>query len=603
VIDRKVRELSVRSELLPLETSVADLRAAGYKAIIISGGPGSVYAKDAPKICEELMDSGIPVLGICYGMQLMNVHFGGTVERKTQREDGQHPIQCELTSDLFKGLEAQEQVLLTHGDSVGKVAPGFRTIATSGEIVAAIENKDKKLYGVQFHPEVDLSVNGMQIFKNFLFEVVGCSGGYTVSNRKDACVEEIQALTGKEKKILVLVSGGVDSTVCAALVSRAVGPERVIALHVDNGFMRHEESKLVEQSLASLGLNLQVVDASETFYNATTTINNAETDKLKSTTNPEAKRKIIGDTFMHVGEAAIRSFKLDPEDVYLAQGTLRPDLIESASSMVSNKAEAIKTHHNDTELVRELRRRGRVIEPLRDYHKDEVRELGKELGLSSKLVHRQPFPGPGIAIRVICADKPYVCEDFQETQTLVSEIAKYPLCSAETKVRVKQTLGAMTDEALVGQVGQISATLLPIRTVGVQGDGRTYSYVCALSTDNPVVSWAAMFLLAKVIPRLCHRVNRIVYTFGGLVKGSITNITPTCLTPDVLTQLRAADKIVNELLMEHNLVRTLSQVPVISFPVDFDSETKNTAGATTTGRSIAIRTFITSDFMTVSVVL
>eukprot|EP01134_Creolimax_fragrantissima_P007486 CFRG7486T1 len=598
VIDRKIRELAVRSELLPLETSVADLIAGGYKAVIISGGPGSVYAEDAPKIDEGLMDSGIPVLGICYGMQLMNVHFGGTVERKLQREDGQHPITCDLTSNLFKGMDAVEQVLLTHGDSVGKVAPGFITSATSGEIVAAIEHREKQLYGVQFHPEVDLSINGIKMVRNFLYNVVGCSGGYTIDNRKSACIEEIQALAGDEKKILVLVSGGVDSTVCAALVSRAVGPERVIALHIDNGFMRSKESKLVEASLASLGLQLKVVDASEQFYNASTTINNEATDKLKFTTNPEAKRKIIGDTFMHVGEDAIKSYNLNPEDVYLAQGTLRPDLIESASSMVSNKAEAIKTHHNDTELVRELRKRGRVIEPLRDYHKDEVRELGKELGLSDALVHRQPFPGPGLAIRVICADKPYMCDDFRETQKLMNEIVRYPLCSNDTKIRVRATLGVMSDEPLTAQVGEITATLLPIRTVGVQGDGRTYSYVCALSSSSSIVHWTTLFLLAKIIPRLCHRVNRIVYTFGKSVSGTISNITPTRLTPDVLEQLRSADAIVNELLLANNLVRTLSQVPVISFPIDFDSEDKNKAGVDTKKRSIAIRTFITSDFMT-----
>eukprot|EP00123_Amoebidium_parasiticum_P013864 comp22194_c2_seq1/m.32619 comp22194_c2_seq1/g.32619 ORF comp22194_c2_seq1/g.32619 comp22194_c2_seq1/m.32619 type:complete len:673 (-) comp22194_c2_seq1:522-2540(-) len=601
VIDRKVRELKVRSELLPLETPVANLKGR-FKAVIISGGPSSVYAEDAPKPDPELFNLDVPILGICYGMQLMNLSCGGTVVRKEQREDGQHPIDVDTTSPLFDGLEPTQPVLLTHGDSVGDVAPDCKVLArSSGDIIAAIQHNTRPLYGVQFHPEVDLTVNGKEIMANFLFKCAGCKGNYSMESRESTCIREIQEQAG-EKKVLVLVSGGVDSSVCAALLSKALGPERVIALHIDNGFMRKRESALVKDSLQALGLQLRVEDASETFYNSTTFIGKDEkryeTAKLKETAQPEEKRKIIGDTFMKVGEQVIREYNLDPEQVYLAQGTLRPDLIESASETVSKKADAIKTHHNDTELVRVLRARGRVIEPLKDYHKDEVRELGTSLGLPEELVHRQPFPGPGLAIRVICAVEPYICADFENTQKFVKDIVRYGLgdSTEATATKVTNTLGNAPSACLKG-LG-LAATLLPIKTVGVQGDGRTYSYVCALSLldgSSPTeTQWEGLFLYAKVIPRLCHNINRVVYVFGSSVEGPITAITPTLLTVPVLDQLREADSIVNHLLWENELTRALSQVPVISFPIDFDSR----GSEPTTKRSIAIRTFITSDFMT-----
>lgn len=272
------------------------------RAIIISGGPSSVYSADAPKYDPAMLDLGIPIFGICYGMQLLNHHFGGTVIRKSQREDGQDTITVETDSLLFKGLEREQQVLLTHGDSIDKVADGFRVIAKSGQIVSGIENAERRLYGVQYHPEVELSTHGKEMIRNFLYECAGCTGTYTIEDREVSCVREIQSLVG-DKKVLVLVSGGVDSSVCAALLGKALGPSRVVALHIDNGFMRLNESALVTTSLAALGLELKVVDASETFYNSTTTITKKdkskyETKKLSETTLPEEKRKITGDTFM-----------------------------------------------------------------------------------------------------------------------------------------------------------------------------------------------------------------------------------------------------------------------------------------------------------------
>eukprot|EP00039_Didymoeca_costata_P011064 m.152101 g.152101 ORF g.152101 m.152101 type:complete len:485 (+) comp15050_c0_seq2:168-1622(+) len=394
LIDRRVRELNVCTELFPLDTPAEELAAGNFKAIIISGGPQNISQSSIDSNYRKIFELGVPVLGLCFGMQLANSVFGGTIVRGAEREDGQHDITVDTTSDLFNGLDELQPVLLTHGDSVDQLAPGFRITARHGSIISGIEDASRKIYAVQFHPEVNLTVNGAKMFQNFLFNIAKCSGSYTIDTREDKCIQEIKDVVG-DKKVLVLVSGGVDSAVCAALLNKALGTEKVIALHINNGFMRKDESALVMTSLERLGLNIDMVDASEAFYNGRTHFKGStELSKpLKEAYEPELKRNIIGDTFMQVANDAVNKLNLSPSEVYLGQGTLRPDLIESASKLASTQADAIKTHHNDTALVRKLRDEGRVVEPLKDYHKDEVRSLGRMLGLPDDLVDRQPFPG------------------------------------------------------------------------------------------------------------------------------------------------------------------------------------------------------------------
>jgi GMP synthase (glutamine-hydrolysing) len=361
VIDRRLRELHVECELLPLSTPVEELRGK-YAALVVSGGPQSVYGPDAPKYDPGLFQLDVPILGICYGMQLMNFAHGGTVAKKALREDGVFFVALEGGSKLFDGLGASTEALLTHGDSIDTPAPGFLITGRSGDIVAAMECAEKRMYGVQFHPEVDLTTDGNAIFTNFLYKLCGLTGSYTMACREQSAITYIREAVG-DKRVLVLVSGGVDSSVCAALLHKALGPERVVALHIDHGFMRHHESRDVVEALSALGLPIEALNATADFAHAVTEVHGEMSLPLERECRPELKRKIIGDTFMRVTQAMVATRGLTASDVFLAQGTLRPDLIESASSLVSSNANVIKTHHNDTQLVRDLREQVRSPVP------------------------------------------------------------------------------------------------------------------------------------------------------------------------------------------------------------------------------------------------
>lgn len=558
VIDRRVRELCVETEILPVDTPAA--RLAGYKGLIISGGPASVHDSTALPYDEAILDAGIPVLGICYGMQLINKHFGGTVAPGTLKEYGETQIRVDPSCSLFAGLEPLQTVLMSHGDVVAEPAPGFAVVARSASVIAGIADEERRIFGVQFHPEVDLTEHGVEMMRNFLFRICRCSGSYTIEDRIERAVADVRKTVGK-RDVFVFVSGGVDSSVTAALLARALPASQIHAFHIDHGFMRKGESEAVCEALRAAGVpNLRLVRAAEDFFNGYTVVDGREVGPLTEVVHPEDKRNIIGDVFMRVMERELAREGLNLEESFVALGTLRPDLIESASREVSSSASKIKTHHNDTELVRRQRERGLVVETNKDWHKDEVRQVARLLGLPPAIAERTPFPGPGLAVRVLCADGPVYPSDRRSAERAVARLAAQ---------------------------GGYEGCVLPVRSVGVQGDGRSYSNVAALSGGR--FDWAALRELAREIPNRVHSVNRVVYVLNKALGAPRLAVTPTRLRPEVVEQIREADWVVNRILEREVPHGVISQIVNVLVPLDTEGRGR---------RSVVLRWFVTRDFMT-----
>ncbi len=492
LIARKVRELGVYAEIYPYNLPLDQLLALNPKGLILSGGPSSVYAENSPHPNFNIFELNFPILGICYGLQLIAYQGKGEVDRFAKREYGRAELIIDKNNDLLKNVPQNSIVWMSHGDALIKEPENFEVIAHSDNSpICAIRSKTKKIYGVQFHPEVHHTAEGKKIIENFLRNICNCSETWNATSFIQSQIENIRKQVSNEKVLLAL-SGGVDSTVAAVLLNKAIG-EQLHCVHVDTGVMRKNESKIiVDLFKESFDIPIQYIDASETFLS-----------KLKGITDPEKKRKIIGNTFIEVFEKTAKQIS---NIKWLAQGTLYPDVIESVS--VKGPSATIKSHHNVGGLPEKMNLK--LIEPFRELFKDEVRAVGRELGVPEWFIERHPFPGPGLAIRILGEVTPERIKILQEADEIyIQEIKK---------------------SNLYNEIWQAFAVLLPVKSVGVMGDERTYEYTCALravtSVDGMTADWYPMpyDVLAKISNRIINEINginRVTYDITSKPPGTI----------------------------------------------------------------------------------
>lgn len=485
LIARRIRENKVFCEIVPFSQSPESYKEKNLKGIVLSGGPSSVFDQDAPFCTSEVFELGVPVLGICYGLQIIGKLFGGEVERSKKREYGKAIIHVDQRENLLSGVRDNTVIWMSHGDHLSKLPPQYEVLAHTEDIpFAAIANTEKKIFGLQFHPEVAHTEEGNRIIKNFLFRICQCQGSWTTESFIDAAVSRIKDQV-EDAKVILGLSGGVDSSVCAALVNKAVG-KQLHCILVDNGLLRKNETGEVISAFKTFDLNLRLVDASERFLS-----------QLKRVIDPEEKRKIIGKVFIQVFEEEAQKIK---GVEFLAQGTLYPDVIESTS--FKGPSATIKSHHNVGGLPEQMNLK--LIEPLRELFKDEVRELGQKLNLPENLIGRHPFPGPGLAVRIL------------------GDVTKERLAILRKADDIY--ISELKRSDLYDKVWQAFCVLLPVQTVGVMGDVRTYENVISLravtSVDGMTADWA--HLPAEILARISNQiinqvrgVNRVVYDISS----------------------------------------------------------------------------------------
>jgi len=571
LVRKAVERQGIPADILPLDTPGKEIETI-YNAIIISGSPASSHEESAPLPDQSIWDSHLPLLGICYGMQALVVAHGGLVTKNAIREDGRVVTDIDASHSLFDGIKKEFTGLFTHGDFVTSLPTDFdvlgsHTLSDGSTAYSSVALGNK--LGVQFHPEVfDDTPEGFQVFKNFLFSIAGLKEDHTFQAKRLKQIisrkqKQIAEQTGNNH-VIAFVSGGIDSSVAVTLAAKVIPAECLHAYYIDHGFMR-DEDELVIDALQAADIPVQKIDAELEFEKATVKLDGHTYGPLVETIDPELKRKIIGKAFINIQNRLVTELKLT--DALLLQGTNAADRIESGHSTGDSHTMTIKTHHNQVHEVQELKAAGRLIEPLDDLFKDEVRELGRELGLPEELVERQPFPGPGLAIRIIA-----------------SPISKTALKPSSDQAEIQEYVTKHTDKT--------HAEVLPIRSVGVGGDERSHLSVVALEHGSLNAEQLAK-LGADLPAHFRNSVNRVIYALGpaSLKKHSLTK---TLLTADVRDQLRHADRIVFEAMRSSDLLTKIKQFPVVLIPLSFGKPGQ---------RSVVLRPVTTSTFMTVQAML
>ncbi len=543
LIANRVRRLGVYSEIVDGETPAKEL--VGYKALILSGGPASVYGDDSARCDLGIFDLEVPILGICYGHQLIAHSLGGRVDHGKVREYGHAIVKFSSNEAIFDGLDPDEDVWMSHFDQVVEAPKGFEVVGSTEDCpIAAMMDKKRNIYSLQFHPEVTHTSCGMDILRNFV--------DITDSKREwdlDKFLEEIK-LEIKEKvggqKVFMLISGGVDSTVAFVLLSQVLGEDNIYGLFVDTGFMRMNEKEEVENALAEAGIkNLHVYDAKSEYFEA-----------LKGVYEPEKKRIIIGDLFLDIQEKVSNELGLNPEEWIIGQGTIYPDTIETGGT---KRAHKIKTHHNRVERVQKLIEEGRVIEPLAQLYKDEVRAVGEKLGLAKEIVWRHPFPGPGLAVRCLCTEGEDLPGNNEELETRINDL--------------------ISDNGIKGKI-------LPIKSVGVQGDERTYRHPVLLYSKE--LDWGRLNTLSTRLTNHFAEVNRALYCISPDEINTLTS-RDSYLDQKRVLIIQEADKVVMDYIYEVGIDRDIWQFPTVLIPVIVNNSGKE---------SIVLRPVCSSEAMT-----
>ncbi|CAG0916256.1 unnamed protein product [Notodromas monacha] len=605
-LDRACRASNVESQVIALETPAHTIKSKGYKALLVSGGAGSINTFDSPWYDPGIFSLGVPVLGLNYGMSMLIKTYNGSVRTAGGRQTGVIDAVLDDSLELFKGCKSKELALVTHGDTVEKLV-GLKAIAHWRKRVIGVADVSKNLYGLHFHPEVIVTPKGQKMLDNF-FKMAKLKTTFNIAKREEKAMDRIRKQCSG-RPVLMLCSGGLDSTVAAMILKKCIGAQEMYCLLVETGFEKKGGFEKAKDVLEKIGVGYSIQNAFTRFYSAQTTIPNRanpaerrrETKWMVDQTEPEDKRVICRDVLFHIAEEFLIEKFGGSNDACIGLGSLRSDILDMGGHLAAHAARVSKSHSNNVDVQRKYRHEDRIIEPVGEFHKKEVVQVGKDIGLSNEQMTEHPFPSEiGIALRLVSMHLVHVGRHFAETQVLCKCVTEFDKVKSDHAL-MSLILGATDEEdrkemKTVAARSKFVATVMPLEVVGMHGPKKTYYYACALS-DNKDLSpkWEDVFFMARMICRVCHDVNRVAYAFGGKVPHIIRDITPTYMTRHNYDMVRAADYLAHDVLRQKGVYNKVDQMPVVLIPIHFDRGLLS--GEPSVRRSIVLRPFISPTLM------